>query len=283
MPRSKSCRLSPPSWKPSASAGWSTCPGFARGQRRRLRQRHIDCHALWPASGPQQAAAPTGLGCADERTLRRAKAARRHQRWRPRQRAQSPGDPRHRRRLKSSPRPLDDQGRFDSDHLPPLDDRTLLILQAGNVNSGAFDPFSAALPCSARSRRLGPHRRRLWLVGARLPLHGAADRRHRTGRLLVSRRAQDAEQPLRLRHHPLSRPPGSGQRLQASDDYLHFGGGRDGMLYTPEMSRRARGIELWAALKSLGRSGVDQLVAQLCQRARQFAAELDAQPLPHSQ
>ena len=65
--------------------------------------------------------------------------------------------------------------------------------------------------------------------------------------------------------------------LQASDSYIQPGEGRDGMLYTPEMSRRARGIELWAALKSLGRSGVDQLVAQLCQRARQFAAELDAQ------
>ena len=64
--------------------------------------------------------------------------------------------------------------------------------------------------------------------------------------------------------------------LQASDSYLHFGAGRDGMLYTLEMSRRARGVELWAALKSLGRAGIDQLVAQLCRRARQFADELSA-------
>ena len=47
------------------------------------------------------------------------------------------------------------------------------------------------------------------------------------------------------------------------------------MLYTPEMSRRARSIELWALLKSLGRSGIDRLIRQLCQRARQFAGELD--------
>ena len=46
------------------------------------------------------------------------------------------------------------------------------------------------------------------------------------------------------------------------------------MLYTLEMSRRARGIELWALLKSLGRAGVDELVAQLCARARQFADNL---------
>ena len=65
--------------------------------------------------------------------------------------------------------------------------------------------------------------------------------------------------------------------LQADDAYIHFGGGRDGMRYTPEMSRRARSIELWAALKSLGRTGVDALVAQLCRRARQFADELGGQ------
>ena len=47
------------------------------------------------------------------------------------------------------------------------------------------------------------------------------------------------------------------------------------MRYTLEMSRRARSIDLWAALKSLGRAGIDELVGQLCQRARQFAAELD--------
>ena len=49
------------------------------------------------------------------------------------------------------------------------------------------------------------------------------------------------------------------------------------MLYTPEMSRRARGIELWAALKSLGASGVGDLVDTLCDNAQYFARRLTAQ------
>ena len=46
------------------------------------------------------------------------------------------------------------------------------------------------------------------------------------------------------------------------------------MLYTPEMSRRARSVELWATLKTMGSNGVDQLVDHLCQRARQFSNSL---------
>ena len=56
--------------------------------------------------------------------------------------------------------------------------------------------------------------------------------------------------------------------LQMSGSYIVYSEDRDGMLYTPEMSRRARAVELWAALKSLGRSGLEQLVDQLHERAR---------------
>ena len=51
---------------------------------------------------------------------------------------------------------------------------------------------------------------------------------------------------------------------------------RDGMAYTPEMSRRSRGIELWAAMKYLGRDGIDELVYGLHQRAVQMSEELKA-------
>ena len=64
--------------------------------------------------------------------------------------------------------------------------------------------------------------------------------------------------------------------LQASGAYLNFSENRDGMLYTPEMSRRARAVELWAALKYLGSDGVDELVYGMHERARQFADELKA-------
>lgn len=172
--------------------------------------------------------------------------------------------------------PADEQGRFDPRHLPPLDNRTLLILQAGNVNSGAFDAFEAL--CEA-ARQAGAWIHidgafGLWARACRATAHLTA------GLELADSWSVDA-------HKTLNAPYDCGiilcrerealvGALQANDSYLHFGGGRDGMLYTLDMSRRARGVELWAALKSLGRAGVDQLVAQLCRRARQFAHELRA-------
>ena len=66
--------------------------------------------------------------------------------------------------------------------------------------------------------------------------------------------------------------------LHMSGSYLVLNTDRDGMFYTPEMSRRARVIELWATLKYLGRAGVDQMVYGLHERAVQFAHELSNSP-----
>ena len=49
---------------------------------------------------------------------------------------------------------------------------------------------------------------------------------------------------------------------------------RDGMYFTPEMSRRARVIELWATLKYLGKDGIDKMILNMCERAQQFCDEL---------
>jgi glutamate/tyrosine decarboxylase-like PLP-dependent enzyme len=65
--------------------------------------------------------------------------------------------------------------------------------------------------------------------------------------------------------------------LHATGAYIVYSDQRDGMLHTPEMSRRSRICELWAALKYLGRSGVDDLVLGMHLRARQFAQELEQQ------
>ena len=62
--------------------------------------------------------------------------------------------------------------------------------------------------------------------------------------------------------------------LQATGSYIVYGENRDGMLYTPEMSRRARIVELWATMKYLGREGMDQMIYGLHLRAVQFAEEL---------
>ena len=67
------------------------------------------------------------------------------------------------------------------------------------------------------------------------------------------------------------------QALQASGSYIVYGENRDGMLYTPEMSRRARVIELWAALRYLGKSGIDELVTGLHQRALEMSMALKAE------
>ena len=171
----------------------------------------------------------------------------------------------------------DDHGRFDAAALPPLDERTILILQAGNVNSGAFDPFEP-LCRAAKAAGAWVHIDGAFGLWARA-CESTADLT--AGTELADSWSVDA-------HKTLNAPYDCGialcrdraamvSALGATASYLQFGDERDGMLYTPEMSRRARGIELWAALKSLGRVGIDRLVAQLCQRARQFADELDAE------
>ena len=172
----------------------------------------------------------------------------------------------------------DSQGRLDPAGLPALDDKTLLILQAGNVNSGAFDPFVSRSASAARE------------AGAWVHIDGAfglwARACESTAHLTSGIEAADSWSVDA--HKTLNSPYDCGiilcrdrdalvSALQASDAYVQVGDGRDGMLYAPEMSRRARGVELWAALKSLGRSGIDQLVAQLCSRAVQFADELKEQ------
>jgi glutamate/tyrosine decarboxylase-like PLP-dependent enzyme len=65
--------------------------------------------------------------------------------------------------------------------------------------------------------------------------------------------------------------------MQASGSYLVYSENRDGMLYTPEMSRRSRAVELWATLKILGKTGVAELVDGLCDRAGQLAGLMKAQ------
>ncbi len=169
---------------------------------------------------------------------------------------------------------VDAQGRLNADTLPKLDNHCLIILQAGNVNSGAFDPFERV--CSL-AREAGA-----WVhVDGAFGLWAAAceDMRELTvGLNKANSWSADS-------HKTLNTPYDSGMvltrdrealvnALQLSGDYVMWGEARDNMLYTPDMSRRARAIELWAALKSLGRDGVDELVQTLHTRAKQFAAEL---------
>jgi len=62
--------------------------------------------------------------------------------------------------------------------------------------------------------------------------------------------------------------------MQATGDYIQFSQQRDGMMYGPEMSRRARSIELWATLRYLGRNGLAELVDGFCDLAVSMAKQL---------
>ena len=172
---------------------------------------------------------------------------------------------------------VDDAGRMLPEALPELDERTILILQAGHVNTGAFDPFEALC---ARAERAGA-----WVhVDGAFGLWAAAS--ESLGHL--ARGAERADSWALDGHKTLNTPYDNGillcrdrealtAALQATGSYILYGEERDGMMTTPEMSRRGRVVELWAALKCLGRSGVAGLVERLHERALQFAEELRAE------
>jgi glutamate/tyrosine decarboxylase-like PLP-dependent enzyme len=173
--------------------------------------------------------------------------------------------------------PCDSQGRIKAEELPPLDDRTILILQAGNVNSGAFDSFDAI--CSKANKfKAWVHidgAFGLWAAGVDKFTHLTA------GINKADSWSVDA-------HKTLNSPYDSGillcrdkeallNAMYASGAYIVAGQHRDGMYYTPEMSRCSRIIELWAILKYLGREGITQLVNQMHQQAIKLGRDLHAQ------
>ncbi len=169
---------------------------------------------------------------------------------------------------------VDDQGRMRADALPTLDDRTLVCIQAGNVNSGAFDP---ARPICERAREAGA-----WVhVDGAFGLWAAASPRYARlvdGYALADSWAIDCHKWLNVPYDSgiaFVREPAFLRRAMALNAaYLQLSDGRDPCQYTPEASRRARGVELWAALRALGRRGMSDLVDRNCRLARRFAERL---------
>ncbi|HVU14419.1 MAG TPA: aminotransferase class V-fold PLP-dependent enzyme [Phototrophicaceae bacterium] len=172
--------------------------------------------------------------------------------------------------------PADDQGRMRADQLPPLDDLTLLCIQAGNVNTGAFDPAESLIE---RAHQAGA-----WVhVDGAFGLWLAADPQ----RAPLTAGVADADSWATDAHKWLNVPYDSGlaivrdplalrAAMSSSASYLIESEQRDPFQYTPELSRRARGIEIWAALRSLGKSGLADLIERNCQQAERFADGLRA-------
>ena len=153
----------------------------------------------------------------------------------------------------------DDQGRMLSHELPELDGLCIIVLGAGNVNTGAFDPFQEVC---LKAQKAGS-----WVhVDGAFGLWAAASEQFNQltkGVNLANSWAVDG-------HKTLNTPYDSGivlcadkealvAALHMSASYLVLSDERDGMFYTPEMSRRSRIIELWAILKNLGQEGLDLL------------------------
>lgn len=172
---------------------------------------------------------------------------------------------------------VDGNGCIRTELVPDLDDKTILLLQAGNVNGGGFDDFKT-LCKKAKDASAWVH------VDGAFGLWAAAAQDYRRltdGMENASSWSCDA-------HKTLNTPYDCGivfcrdaeamrSALHQQGSYLEIGAGRDGMFYTPELSRRARAFDVWAALMNLGREGVDDLVSLLCDRAAQFADEISAQ------
>jgi glutamate/tyrosine decarboxylase-like PLP-dependent enzyme len=170
--------------------------------------------------------------------------------------------------------PVDRQGRMRADDLPDLDDRTIVCVQAGNVNTGAFDP--AAEIC----RRA--HERNAWVhVDGAFGLWAAASPRfqHLTdGFGDADSWATDGHKWPNVGYDcgiAIVRDPGALQGAMAmTSAYFSPGERREPSQFSPEMSRRARGVELWAALRSLGRQGLAELVERTADHATRFAEGL---------
>lgn len=171
----------------------------------------------------------------------------------------------------------DAQGRIRPELLPPIGGPTIVCLQAGNINTGAFDPFDALCE-RARAGGAWVHvdgAFGLWAQAApalRHLCHGMAG---------ADSWATDAHKWLNVPYDSGLAFVRDGEALRAAMSvtaaYLPAAGSqRVPSDFTPELSRRARGVDVWAALSALGRSGVAQLVDRCCAHARRFARELQA-------
>jgi glutamate/tyrosine decarboxylase-like PLP-dependent enzyme len=167
--------------------------------------------------------------------------------------------------------PVDRQGRLRADKLPRLSDRTIVCIQAGNVNSGAFDP-AAEICAHAQEQNAWVH------VDGAFGLWAAASPKYRhltNGFEQADSWATDAHKWPNVNYDSGIVLVKDGMALRSAMTmtaaYLEAGARREPMYHTPESSRRARGVELWAALKSLGRDGLCSLIERTCDHAQRFA------------
>jgi glutamate/tyrosine decarboxylase-like PLP-dependent enzyme len=173
--------------------------------------------------------------------------------------------------------PVDSQGRMRPDAFPAISGPTIVCLQAGNVNTGAFDPEHEIIP---RAHEAGA-----WVhVDGAFGLWAKAS----PARAHLMRGYADADSWATYTHKWLNVPYDSGLAFVRDPEALRAAMStsaaylpppserRDPAQFTPEASRRGRGIEIWAALRFLGRAGLADLIERTCRYAQRFAEGLRA-------
>jgi len=173
--------------------------------------------------------------------------------------------------------PVDSQGRMRAERLPKFSGPSIVCVQAGNVNTGAVDPLHDIIAYA--------HSRGAWVhVDGAFGLWASAS----PGLASLMKGVEEADSWATDAHKWLNVPrdcgiafvsPKEKDALKAAmaitAEYLPTEGDqRNPSDYTPELSRRARGVEVWAVLRTLGKSGVADLVDRTCRHARRFAEGL---------
>tara|TARA_R100001244_G_scaffold86820_10_gene66511 strand:+ start:49824 stop:51248 length:1425 start_codon:yes stop_codon:yes gene_type:complete len=171
--------------------------------------------------------------------------------------------------------PCDLQGRALADRLPDLDDHTIVILQAGNINSGASDPIGKI---AEKCERAGA-----WVhVDGAFGLWAAASpklRHQLDGYHIADSWVVDGHKWLNTPYDcgiAIVKSPNSLHAAMATQAaYIKEGNAVAPKDIVPEFSRSARGVEVWAAMHSLGKQGIADMLDRCCHLAQKFAEGLE--------
>ena len=170
--------------------------------------------------------------------------------------------------------PVDGQGRMIAEKIPGIKGPAIICAQAGNVNSGSFDPIDEIAEIA---KNMGA-----WLhIDGAFGLWAAVS----PGKSYLVKGIEKADSWATDAHKWLNVPYDCGIALVKEEDtlksamtltasYLPQKYGREPSQFTPELSRRSRGVEVWAALYSLGKKGLIDLIERTCSYAKMFAEGL---------
>ena len=172
--------------------------------------------------------------------------------------------------------PVDAQGRIRANDLPKIAGPAIVCIQAGNVNTGAFDP---APEICAWAKEAGA-----WVhVDGAFGLWARAcptRAQQAEGYEMADSWATDAHKWLNVPYDCGIAMVRDEESLRAAmamtAAYLPPSGLRDPMHYSPDGSRRARAVDVWAAIEFLGRQGLSEMVERCCAHASRIATRLEA-------